>query len=75
MDAELDAESDHKSALPHNLSTEGRRLTPALKVKILGALAICPLPSTFEIRVYQLFHLIKLFGYRYNYKSKRWNPV
>lgn len=59
-------------ALPADLLTEGRRLTPALKVKILGAVAICPLPSTFQLRVYQLFRLVKLFGWRYNYKSNHW---
>lgn len=58
--------------LPPNLLTEGRRLTSALKLKIRGALAICPLPSTFQIRIYQLFHLAKFFGYRYDYKSNCW---
>ncbi len=59
-------------ALPVNLLTEGRILTPALKIKILGALAICPLPSTFQLRIYQLFHLAKFWGWRYNYKSNCW---
>lgn len=58
--------------IPSNLLTEGKRLTPAMKTKIFGALALCPLPSSFEIRVYQLFHLVKLFGWRYNYKFCRW---
>lgn len=59
--------------LPPNLLTEGRRLTPSLKLKILGALKICLLPSSCQpIRVYQLFHLAKFFGWRYNYKLNRW---
>jgi hypothetical protein len=58
--------------LPSNLLTEGRRLTPALKVKINRALLVSPLPSTFQIRVYQLFHMAKFLGYRYNYKLKDW---
>lgn len=58
--------------LPVNLLTEGRNLTPALKVKILGALAICPLPSTFQLRIYQLFHLVKFLGWQYKYKSNCW---
>jgi hypothetical protein len=58
--------------LPHNLLTDGRRLTPAIKLKIWGALAICPLPSTFRIRVYQLFRLAQFFGWRYNYRLNRW---
>jgi len=68
-----DAECDREvSALPHNLLTEGRRMTPALNLKILGALVICRVPSNFELRTFQLFHMTKLFGYRYNYKSHRW---
>lgn len=58
--------------LPPNLLTEGRRLTPGIKLKILGALKICSLPSSCPIRVYQLFHLTKFFGWRYNYKLNRW---
>lgn len=58
--------------LPPNLLTEGRRLTPGIKLKILGALKICSLPSSCQIRVYQLFHLTKFFGWRYNYKLNRW---
>lgn len=58
--------------LPRNLLTEGRRLTPALKLKIRGALAIYSLPSTSQIRVYQLFRLVQFFGWRYNYKSNCW---
>ncbi|TAE54387.1 MAG: hypothetical protein EAZ88_09400 [Oscillatoriales cyanobacterium] len=61
--------------LPHNLLAEGRRLTPALKLKIRGALAVCPLPSTSQIRVYQLFHLARFWGWRYNYKLNRWEEV
>ena len=58
------------SSLPHNLLLEGRRFTSAIKHKIWGALAICPV--TTPIRVYELFHLIKFLGYRYNYKSNIW---
>lgn len=57
---------------PPNLLTEGKRLTQAMKIKISGALALCPLPSNFEVRTYQLFHLVKLFGWRYNYKLSCW---
>jgi hypothetical protein len=63
---------DKIAYLPPNLLTEGRVMTSALKVKITGALAVCPLPSNFEIRIYQLFHLVKLFGWRYNYKFNCW---
>lgn len=57
---------------PSSLLTDGRKLTPYLTTKISGALALCSLPSTFQIRVYQLFHLVKLFGWRYNCKFRRW---
>ena len=56
--------------LPHNLLLEGRRLTRIIRRKIWGALAICPV--TAPIRIYQLFHLMKFSGYRYNYKSNIW---
>lgn len=73
VDRDIGIKCDHKDvALPASLLTEGRKLTPALKVKILGALAICPLPSTFQIRVYQLFRLAEFWGWRYNYKSNCW---
>lgn len=62
----------YDAPFPPNLLTEGRKLTPYLRIKISGALALCPLPSTFEVRVYQLFHLMKLFGWRYNYKLNCW---
>lgn len=76
VDRDVRIECDRKDViLPASLLTEGRRLTPALKIKILGALTLCPLPSTFQLRVYQLFHLVKLFGWRYNYKSNHWEQV
>lgn len=56
--------------LPHNLLSDGRRLTRIIRRKIWGALAICHV--TAPIRVYQLFHLMKFLGYRYNYKSNIW---
>lgn len=70
----VDVESgiDISRELPPNLLTEGRKVTPLIKIKILGALARCSLPSNFEIRIYQLFHLVKSFGWRYDYKSRRW---
>jgi hypothetical protein len=58
--------------LPPNLLTEGRVMTSALRAKIAGALVICPLPSSLELRTYQLFHLVKFFGWRYNYKFNYW---
>ncbi|TAG43607.1 MAG: hypothetical protein EAZ33_12235 [Oscillatoriales cyanobacterium] len=67
-----DRRTSEDLSLPPNLLTEGRRLTPALKLKIRGALAVCPLHSTFRIRVYQLFRLVQFFGWRYNYKSNCW---
>ena len=63
--------ADEDLPLPHNLLLEGRRLTPALRRKIWGALAICSSP-TIPTRVYQLFHLMKFLGYRYNYKFNIW---
>lgn len=72
MSVQGDRRTSEDLSLPRNLLTEGRRLTPALKLKIRGALAIAPLPSTFQIRVYQLFRLVQFFGWRYNYKSNCW---
>lgn len=62
---------DEDAPFPPGLLTEGKRLTPFMRIKISGALALCPLPSNFEIRTYRLFHLVKLFGWRYNCKSRR----
>lgn len=71
VDVETDIDPSLRE-LPPNLLTEGRKITPLIKIKILGALARCSLPSNFEIRVYQLLHLVKFLGWRYDDKSRRW---
>lgn len=60
--------------LPSNLITTGRKILPAIKKKILGAIAIhshC-LPTIEQMDVRTLFYNVKSFGYRYNYKSQLW---
>lgn len=56
--------------LPANLLVIGRRLTPALRIKILRALDVYP--TKYQIRIYQLFSEVKFLGYKYNYKQKIW---
>lgn len=68
-----DPESED-TPLPPYLITTGRRIVPALKKKILGAVAI---HSHYwgvkqKINIHALFYETKLFGYRYNYKSQKW---
>lgn len=72
VEPDMDPSLDIRRELPPNLLTEGRKVTPSLKIKILGALARCSLSPDSEIRIYQLFHLVKFFGWRYDYKSRRW---
>ncbi|MCC3455774.1 MULTISPECIES: hypothetical protein [unclassified Microcoleus] len=56
--------------LPPNVITIGRRVTPALRVKILGALDLYPTKS--QIRIYQLFAEIKACGFKYDHKHSIW---
>lgn len=56
--------------LPANLLVIGRRLTPALRIKILRALDVYP--TKYQIRIYQLFSEVEFLGYKYNYKQKIW---
>lgn len=56
--------------LPTNVMTIGRRVTPALRVKILRALEVFPTKG--QIRVYQLFFDVKSCGFRYDTKRKIW---
>lgn len=56
--------------LPTNVVTIERRITPALRVKILRALEVFPTKG--QIRVYQLFYDVKSCGFRYNTKTNIW---
>ncbi|MCC3473289.1 MAG: hypothetical protein JGK38_23835 [Microcoleus sp. PH2017_15_JOR_U_A] len=56
--------------LPPNVITIGRRVTPALRVKILGALDLYPTKG--QIRIYQLFAEIKACGFKYDHKHSIW---
>ena len=56
--------------LPTNVVTIGRRVTPALRVKILRALEVFPTKG--QIRVYQLFNQVKTCGFRYDHKKNIW---
>jgi hypothetical protein len=56
--------------LPTNVVTIGRRVTPALRFKILRALEV--FPTTCQITVYQLFAEVKVQGFRYDYQQKFW---
>ena len=53
--------------LPSNVITVGRRITPAIRVKILRALEVFPTKG--QLRVYQLFFYVKCSGFRYDYKQ------
>ncbi|MEG4529874.1 hypothetical protein [Microcoleus sp. D2_18a_D3] len=74
MDDDPDREGrpspDNNLPLPHNVVTIGRRVTPALRVKILRALEVFPTKG--RIRVYQLFYEVKSCGFRYDYKKNIW---
>ncbi len=74
MDDDPDRESLPSPAnnlpLPTNVVTIGRRVTPALRVKILRALEVFPTKS--QIRVYQLFSQAKACGFIYDYKRNVW---
>jgi len=68
-----DSQSEDEPLPPH-LITTGCRVVPALRKKILGAVAIhshC-LGIKQKINIRTLFYETKLFGYRYNYKSQQW---
>ncbi|MEZ2250227.1 hypothetical protein [Microcoleus sp.] len=56
--------------LPTNVLTIGRRITPALRIKILRALEVFPTKS--DVRVYELFFEVKFRGFVYDYKRKVW---
>ncbi|XZO03454.1 MAG: hypothetical protein ACM65L_06985 [Microcoleus sp.] len=56
--------------LPTNIVTIGRRITPALKIKILRVLEVFPTKS--DVRVYELFFEVKSRGFVYDYKRKVW---
>ncbi len=56
--------------LPTNVLTIGRRITPALRIKILRALEVFPTKS--DVRVYELFFEVKSRGFVYDYKRKVW---
>jgi hypothetical protein len=60
--------------LPPYLIVTGRRIVPSLKKKVLGAIALhshC-LGTSQKIDIHTLFYETKLFGYRYNYKTQKW---
>jgi hypothetical protein len=56
--------------LPVNVNTIGRRVTPAIRVKILRALEIFPTQG--QIRVYELFSQVEACGYCYDSKKNVW---
>jgi hypothetical protein len=68
--------SEIKNApLPKNLDITGRKITPTLKIKILGALPIHShffgdLTGAISVRI--LFYETKLCGFYYNYRSQKW---
>jgi len=61
---------DNNLPLPDNVVTIGRRVTPALRTKILRALEVFPTKGL--IRVYQLFYEVKACGFRYDHKKNIW---
>ena len=74
MDDDPDREGlpspDNNLPLPDNVVTIGRRVTPALRTKILRALEVFPTKGL--IRVYQLFYEVKACGFRYDHKKNIW---
>lgn len=60
--------------LPSYLDTTARKIVPALRKKILGAVLVHQhfFGLTGKINVRTLFYETKLCGFRYNYKSQKW---